>query len=143
VGAGDAVKVTTLALCLFLAGCPSFLPAIQGAINAAQWVGSIIDVADDSQKSWFKLNPNGSEQEKVEIAMFRARRALSALNGLALASKSVDEQNMVAARRELLDAYKNLEALFLSLSVPLQPGMKAATPPKIVQESRVESALAE
>lgn len=137
------MKIATLALCLFLAGCPSFLPAIQGAINAAQWVGSIIDVADDSQKSWFKLNPNGSEQEKVEIAMFRARRALSALNGISLASKSLDEQNVVAARKELVDAYRDLEALFLSLIVPLQPGMKAATPPKIVQASRVESAFAE
>jgi hypothetical protein len=65
------------------------------------------------------------------------------LNGISLASKSLDEQNVVAARKELVDAYRDLEALFLSLSVPLQPGMKAATPPKIVQASRVESAFAE
>lgn len=137
------MKVTTLALCLFLAGCPSFLPAIQGAINVAQWVGSIIDVADDSQKSWFKLNPNGSEQEKVEIAMFRARRALSALNGISLASKSLDEQNVVAARKELVDAYRDLEALFLSMNVPVQPGMKPMKAPRIVESARIEAALVE
>ena len=128
---------------LFLTGCPQLLPALQGAMNVAQWVGSVIEVADHSQKSWFKLNPNESEQAKIEAALYRSRKALAALNGIALASKSIDEQNLVAARKELMDAYKELEALFLSLNVPVQLGMKPMTPPRIVEPSRIEAALAE
>jgi hypothetical protein len=137
-------KILAIAcMSLFLTGCPQLLPALQGAMNVAQWVGSVIEVADHSQKSWFKLNPNDGEQAKVEAAMYRSRKALAALNGIALASKSIDEQNLVAARKELLDAYKELEALFLSMNVPVQPGMKPMKAPRIVESARIEAALVE
>lgn len=130
-------------MCLTLTGCPQLLPVIQGAMNVAQWVGSVIEVADHSQKSWFSMSPNKDEQLKVELAVFRARKALAALNGVALAAKSVDDRDVAAAKAELLQAYKDLEALFLSLSVPVQPGMKPMTPPRIVESARIEAALAE
>lgn len=136
-------RIFVCLLSLTLAGCLQLMPAIQGAMNVAQWIGSVIEVADHGQKSWFKLNPNEGEQARIEAAMYRSRKALAALNGIALASKSIDEQNLSAARKELVDAYKELETLFLSLNVPVQPGMKPMTPPRMVQSARIEAALAE
>lgn len=134
---------TTVVLCLTLAGCPELVPVIQGALNAAQWIGSVIEVADHSQKRWFDVNPDVPKQIEVEQAVLRARKALAALNGVALASKSIDDKDYVAAKKELVEAYKALEALFLSLSVPIQPGMKAMEPPRIVEAARIEAALKE
>jgi len=135
--------VVIAAFCLFLTGCPQLVPVLQGAMNAAQWIGSIIEVADDSQKRWFGLNPDLPKQIEAEQAVFRARKALVAMNGIALATKSVDDKDYVSAKKELLEAYKALEALFLSLSVPVQPGMKVMEPPRIVEADRVRAALAE
>lgn len=133
--------VTTVVLCLTLTGCPELVPVIQGALNAAQWIGSVIEVADHSQKRWFDVNPDVPKQIEVEQAVLRARKALAALNGIALASKSIDDKDYVAAKKELVEAYKALEALFLSLNVPIQPGMKAMEPPRIVEAARIEAAL--
>lgn len=133
--------ITTAILCCTLMGCPELLPVIQGALNAAQWVGSVIEVADQSQKTWFALNPDAAKQIEVERAVFRTRKALAALNGIALASKSLDDKDYVEAKKELVEAYKALEALFLSLNVPIQPGMKAMDPPRVVESARVEAAL--
>lgn len=135
--------LTTLVLCLTLTGCPELVPVIQGALNAAQWIGSVIEVADQSQRTWFTVNPDTPKQIEVERAVFRARQALAALNGIALASKSIDDKDYVAAKKELVEAYKALEALFLSLNVPIQPGMKAMEPPRIVEAARIEAALKE
>lgn len=133
--------IAIVCFCLFLTGCPQLVPVIQGALNAAQWVGSVIEVADQSQKTWFTVNPDTPKQIEVERAVFRARQALAALNGIALASKSLDDKNYLAAKKELLEAYKALEALFLSLNVPIQPGMKAMEPPRVVEAARIEAAL--
>lgn len=133
--------IFTAFLCAFLAGCPQLMPIVQGAINAAHWVGSIIEVADQSQKTWFSLNPDMPKQIEVEQAVFRTRKALAAMNGVALAAKSVDDKDLGSAKKELLEAYKALEALFLSLNVPLQPGMKAMEPPRVTESARVEAAL--
>lgn len=130
-------------LSMFVTGCPGFLPVMQGVINAAQWVGSVIEVADHSQRTWFSLNPDTQKQIAVEAALLRARKALAAMNAVALASKSLDDNDVVKARAELVEAYKALEVLFLSLSVPLQPGMRAMDPPRIVESARVEAALKE
>lgn len=135
--------VSMVTLCAFLAGCPQLIPIVQGAINAAHWVGSIIEVADQSQKTWFSLNPDTPKQIEVEQAVFRTRKALAAMNGIALAAKSVDDKDLVAAKKELLEAYKALEALFLSLNVPIQPGMKAMDPPRVTESARIEAALRE
>lgn len=132
-----------LVLCLTLTGCPQLLPVIQGVMNVAQWVGSVIEVADQSQKNWFALNPSQGKQLEVEQAVLRARKALAALNSVAIASKSLDEKDLVAARAELIQAYKDLEALLASLSAPTQPGMKPLDPPRIVESARVEAALGE
>lgn len=132
---------STVCLCAFLTGCPQLVPVLQGVMNAAHWVGSVIEVADQSQKTWFSLNPDVEKQIEVEQAVFRTRKALAALNGIALAAKSVDDKDLVSAKKELLEAYKALEALFLSLNVPLQPGMKAMEPPRVTESARVEAAL--
>ncbi len=131
-----------LLLSVFLVGCPQLVPIAQGVMNAAHWIGSIIEVADQSQRTWFGVNPDTAKQIEAERAVFRARKALAALNGIALATKSVDDKDLVVAKKELVEAYKALEALFLSLNVPIQPGMKAMDPPRIVESGRVEQALA-
>ena len=124
-------------------GCPQLVPVAQGVMNAAHWIGSIIEVADQSQKTWFNVNPDLPKQIEAERAVFRARKALAALNGIALATKSLDDKDLISAKAELVEAYKALEVLFLSLSVPIQPGMKAMDPPRIVDAVRVEAALAD
>lgn len=131
-----------LALSLFTAGCPQLVPIIQGAMNAAQWIGSIIEVADHSQRSWFAANPDLEKQIQMEAALLRARKALAAMNAVAVAAKSADDGNLVKAKADLIEAYKALEQLFLSLSVPLQAGAKVAEPPRITESDRVEAALA-
>lgn len=137
-------KIALIAvLSLFLMGCPQLVPVAQGVMNAAHWIGSIIEVADQSQKTWFNVNPDLPKQIEAERAVFRARKALAALNGIALATKSLDDKDLISAKAELVEAYKALEVLFLSLSVPIQPGMKAMDPPRIVEAVRVEAALAD
>jgi|GEM_PF-2829201 len=135
-------RVLAIALfLLFLTGCPALIPVIQGAMNAAQWVGSILDVADQSQRRWFSVNPDVAKQAEIEQALFRAKRALSAMNGIAVAAKSADDGDMVRTKRELVAAYKEVEALFLALNVPIHPGMKPMEPPRMVESGRVEAAL--
>lgn len=134
--------VPVVVLSVFLGGCPGgFLPIFQGVLNAAQWVGSVIEVADHSQRTWFSLNPDQGKQIAVEGSILRVRKALAAMNAVALATKSLDDNDVVKARADLVEAYKALEVLFLSLNVPLQPGMKAMEPPRIVESARVEAAL--
>lgn len=130
-------------LSMFLSGCPELIPVMQGVMNAAQWIGSVIEVADHSQRTWFTLNPDAQKQIAVETALLRVRKALAAMNSVALASKSLEDNDVAKARAELIEAYKAVEVLFLSLNVPLQPGMKAMEPPRIVESARVEAALKE
>ena len=132
---------TVLAMSMFVSGCPGFVPVAQGVLNAAQWIGSLIELADQSQRGWFSVSPDQGKQLEVERALLRARKALAAMNAVALASKSLDDNDVVKARAELVEAYKALEVLFLSLSVPVQPGMKALEPPRIVESARVEAYL--
>lgn len=134
---------SVLMLSVFLGGCPGFLPVMQGVMNAAQWIGSVLEVADHSQRTWFSLNPDQGKQIAVEAALLRTRKALAAMNAVALASKSLDDNDVAKARAELVEAYKALEVLFLSFNVPLQAGMKAMDPPRIVESARVEAALKE
>lgn len=133
--------IAVACFCLFLAGCPQLVPVVQGALNAAQWIGSVIEVANQSQRTWFEVNPDVPKQIETERAILRARQALVAMNGVAVASKSVDNQDLVKAKKDLIEAYRALEALFLSLNVPIQPGMKAMEPPRVVEAARIEAAL--
>lgn len=133
--------VSVAVLSMFLMGCPQLIPVAQGVMNAAHWIGSIIEVADQSQKNWFSVNPDTAKQLEAEQAIFRARKALVALNGIAIATKSIDDKDLVSAKKELIEAYKAIEALFLSLSVPLQPGMKPMQAPQLVGSDRIEAAL--
>lgn len=131
------------ALLVTLTGCPQLIPVIQGALNAAQWVGSVLEVADQSQRAWFGVNPDASKQQEIESSILRARRALAAMNGIAVATKSANDGDLVQAKKDLVKAYKEVEALFLALNVPIQPGMKPMTPPRVVESARIEAALAD
>jgi hypothetical protein len=117
------------------------MPVVQAVMNASQWVGSLLEVADQSQRAWFSVNPDVQKQLEVERAVLRARKALAALNAVAIASKSADDGDLVKAKADLIRAYRELEQLLLSLQVEVKPGMKAMEPPRITEAARVEAAL--
>lgn len=135
--------VTVLVFVVFLVGCPSIVPVAQNVLKAVAFVSSVLDNAQQTSRTWFELYPDDGRQAQINAAIQRARQAAETLRAVAQASKSASEDDVRAARTDVLIAYQELEALFGTIKVEPKPGMKAATPPRIVESARVEAALKE
>lgn len=111
------MKFFVIAL-LVLTGCASLLPALAKIAQGAQWLGTVIDVADSGANAYFARHPNAEREQRVDAAVRRARIALAALDASLAASKGDDN-----ARSEALKAYTELRSLLADL------GVLSATPP--------------
>lgn len=113
-----------LALVLTLTGCSGALAALRGVSEGAQWVGTLVDVAESGSDAYFRRHPSLEREARVDAAVRRARASLAALERLlALGDAAAREEDVTAARSEALAAYGELRSLLAEL------GVLTATPP--------------
>lgn len=108
---------------VFLSGCSTLLPALAKAAQGAQYLGTVIDVADAGADAYFARHPNLDAERRVEAAMRRAHAALTALNRSLATAEAVADEDVTRARSEALSAYGALRDLLAEL------GVLTATPP--------------
>ena len=107
-------------LALASTGCQSLLPVLAKMGQASQYLGSVINVAEDGARAYFARHPSQEREAAADRAIRRARLALAALDAALTAS---DPKQRAAARTEALKAYSALRALLDSF------GVLTATPP--------------
>lgn len=120
-GKGSAALLVLLALSL--TGCASLLPALAKASQAAQYLGTVIDVADSGADAYFARHPNHEREHKVDAAVRDARKALAALDAVLATGEAASADDKARARVEAFKAYAALRDLLDSL------GVLSATPP--------------
>lgn len=108
---------------LFAGGCSSFLPALAKAAQGAQWLGTVIDVAETGSQAYFSRHPSLENQTKTANALNRAKQALAAFDAALATGKAIEGKDLATARSEALKAYSELYALIRDL------GIMSATPP--------------
>jgi len=121
-------KKTTTAAIVFVAllalpGCAGFMHALQNAEQAAQWLGSVVDVAEAGSRAYFARHPNQERQDDVSLQIDRTRKSLQALNAALATAEAIDAKDVQAARVAALEAYAALYDLLDNY------GVRTATPP--------------
>ncbi len=107
------------ALLLAMPGCGGAWPSIiAGAMQGAQWLTSIIDVAEGGSARFFARHPHRANKAEVDDAIHRARQAAAALNGALTAAEAVEAGDVDKAKGEALAAYAALVKLLDGLGVP-------------------------
>lgn len=109
--------VLVIGALLFVGGCSSLPAALTAATQGAQWIGSLIDVAESGSQVYFARHPSMDAQGKVNVAVQRARTALAALDHALAAAEGAQNEDVGEARREALAAYQELRALLEDLGV--------------------------
>lgn len=105
--------ISILLICtLITSGCAGLLPALQAAAQGAQYVGSLLDVADAGTSAYLARHPNDSDAGDIAVALRAARSALAAYDEAIAAGRNLD-----AARSALLSAYDDLRGLLDRLGV--------------------------
>lgn len=112
-----------LALVLTLTGCSGALAALRGVSEGAQWVGTLVDVAESGSDAYFRRHPSLEREARVDAAVRRARASLAALERLLALGDAAAREDVTAARSEALAAYGELRSLLAEL------GVLTATPP--------------
>lgn len=110
-------------LALSSAGCASLLPALAKAAQGAQWIGTVLDVANAGSGAYFDRHPNLETERKVDAALRASRGALATLNAALASAEAATDEDVVKARSEALKAYTELHDLLSDL------GVLTATPP--------------
>lgn len=114
-----AVMLIALLLVASLTGCTmrDVRSALSAVSTGAQWLGSLLEVADADADAWLARHPSIETQHAVDTALRRARLALAALDGTVAAGHAADSGELVAARREALAAYRALVELLDEVGV--------------------------
>jgi len=100
-----------------LCGCAELLPFVSRVAQGAQWIGSLVDVAEAGSSAYFARHPQQTAERDVGAAVMRARSALAALNAATAAAKATDDGDVDAAKREAVAAYDALRTLLDDLGV--------------------------
>jgi len=111
-------------LALSSAGCASLLPALAQAAQGAQWIGTVLDVADAGSGAYFARHPNIESERRVGAALRTSHGALAALNAALASAEAASDEDVLKARSDALAAYTELHALLSDL------GVLTATPPE-------------
>lgn len=120
-GKGSTAAIVFCAL--MLTGCAGLLEALAKSGQAAQWVGTVVDVAEAGADAYFARHPNLEASRRVDVAVRRARSALAALDAALATAEAVDDQGVARAKVEALRTYSELRGLLAEL------GVLTATPP--------------
>lgn len=115
-------KIAFLSL-VFLLGCPAFWALLPKIAQGAQWVGTVLDVAEAGSQAYLARHPNQATEAQVVAALRNAKNALAAFNAAIAAAESADDQNLVQTRQRALEAYEQLRILLEGF------GITDATPP--------------
>ena len=110
-------RLAFLALFLTLTGCASLLQALATASQGAQYLGSVVSVAEAGSAAYFARHPNLESERKVSTAVRRAKVALQALNAALSASQGAQSGDVDAAKAGALSAYAGLRGLLAELGV--------------------------
>lgn len=98
------MRALCLVFVLSVCGC---LPLAKVAA-AASWLGSVLDAAEAASVVYHQRHPSMEREQAFAVALKRARLAVVAMKGAALAGS---ESDAVAARKEVLEAYRALREL--------------------------------
>jgi len=125
-------------------GCSAAAPVLSAIAQGAQWLGSVLDIADAGQRSYFNRHPNMDAEGRINEALTHARTALAALDHAIGAASAEDEAK---ARAEAVAAYDALRKLLDETGVldgrppPGGPETDAPVPKPVELPSREQVAM--
>lgn len=105
-------------------------PAVAGGCSAqqlatlakfaqgAQYLGTLIDVADTGSRLFFDRHPNMEGEQHVKQRIAEARRAQQALDRVLAAASAAGAGDVQGAQTAALQAYAELRDLLYDLGVP-------------------------
>lgn len=108
---------------LTLSGCAGVFEALSKAAQGAQWIGTVLDVAEAGADAYFARHPNLEATRRVQAAARGARSALAALDAAVATANAAESEDIAQAKREALRAYAELRGLLAEF------GVLTATPP--------------
>ncbi len=120
--------VLTVLVLTMSTGCAAFASALPHIIAAIVDGGQIIDRIADYLAKWFALHPDPIVQPKVEMAIAKARRALSAALHAAEGADKLDQAKVDAAFDDFKKAYLELIALTRPYGVNMEGAPLQASP---------------
>lgn len=103
--------VAMLAALGMVASC-SMLPALAQVGAGAQYLGSLIEVADAGARAWLDRHPSLEAQQQIDTTLRRARQALALLDAAVAAGDDIE-----AARLEALSRYEELRMVLEQVGV--------------------------
>ena len=104
-------------LSLSLSGCSSLLAALTKAQQGAQYLDTVISVAEAGADTYFARHPSLDNERKVDVAVRRAKSALAALNAALAVAEATNDEDVERARAEALVTYAELRKLLGDLGV--------------------------
>jgi hypothetical protein len=119
-----AIFLLSAALSCWSMGCaPAAWSAIGKVAQVSQMLGSLIDYADNGQRTYFDRHPNMEAEALVKEKLSVARSACAVADAALAVAHAVDDGDVVKAKAEALKAYGELRAVLEQL------GIISATPP--------------
>jgi len=102
---------------LLLAGCAQLGPVLAAAAQGAQYLGTVLDVAEAGADAYLARHPHQSTEEVLDDAERYARQALATYNAMLTMGEAVDQGELEQARLAAVDAYDELYSLLDTLGV--------------------------
>lgn len=123
--------------------------AIGKISQGAQYLGTLIEVADTGSELYFDRHPNVQAERQVKQRLRQARLAQQALDAALAAAKSANEGDVQGARTAALQAYASLRDLLQQLGIPQaappaggsETDAPAPEPFELPEPSKVEALL--
>lgn len=98
-------------------GCAALGAALPALALGAQWLGTVLDIAQAGATAYHARHPNQSQQDRATAALTAARDALAALEQALLDSRDPEAYPVRDARLEALRRYGELRALLRDAGV--------------------------
>ena len=130
--------IIVLLLVICTSGCAALPAIIQGVGLGAQYLSSLVDVAETGSDAYLARHPNEEREQLIDARIRQARLAVAALNAALTATNTADNQGVDAAKQDALGAYEALRELLDSMgvlgAVPPPGGAETTAPePKAFQ----------
>ncbi len=104
-------------LLVALSGCAALPSILAGIGQGAQWLGSLVDVAEAGSDAYFARHPSQARAEQVDQRVRQAKMAVAALNQALAAAQAAESKDVQTAKQEAVTAYERLRELLDELGV--------------------------
>ena len=102
---------------MMLSGCAALPSILAGIGQGAQWLGSLVDVAEAGSGAFLARHPSQAKAQQIAERVMQARLTIAALDAALAATEAGESKDVQAAKQQALTAYERLRELLSSLGV--------------------------